>query len=251
MGDMPGNVAKGPVLYYLDRLSRQGDAKKKLRELLDELKFILPKIHQDSENYSLANTLQRHLFEVVEEPHLYPADLRLRATEHLARDWFGRSGGRVLWPEHAPMEPIFCQGLISAIEETEYLQRPMINSHWICAGSHYEVVVSRSFDQVSFLLLTPSLPDNAPPSGLIVPSEQKNNSKMITIMRQNGAFKPGDEIPDYGIVEEVVDDPGRAGDYTSNSGISSYKPVIDPSNILTIRMLPRTSGSYTQQTPMA
>jgi hypothetical protein len=163
MGDMPGYTAKGPVLHYLDRLSREPDAKARLKVLLDELRTLLPGTHSPNAygTANLAETLKTHLFDPFGD-----YSLTQRATDHLANDWFGRKGiADAMWHEHQPMEPIFCQGLITTIEAAIYQggaqekgERPQsfpINSLWVCAGNHYEMVVSQNLDQVTLLILTP------------------------------------------------------------------------------------------------
>jgi len=218
MGDMPGNTAKGPVLHYLDRLSRKPDAKDRLKVLLGELRTILPGTHTPgaSSTANLAETLKTHLFDPFGD-----YSCTQRATDHLANDWFGHNGAaNAMWHEHQPMEPIFCQGLITTLEEAIYqggaqekgerLQSLPINSLWICAGGHYEVTVSQNLDQVTLLILTPG-PEKrgfglkTPPT---VPGYEPHALRVV----KRRFFMDGQAVGDNyegGTIEEVKEDQTR------------------------------------------
>jgi hypothetical protein len=213
MGDMPGHVTKGPLLFYLDRISRESNAKQKLEALLLELRNILPHVHNPSSPYNLATTLKTHLYDAYGD-----YDQAQEATDHLAKDWLAHNGiENAMWHLYQPIEPIFCQGLITTLEEAIYQgQSPgsepakslVINSHWVCAGFVYELVISRSFDQVSLLILTP--PPERRNSGLKAPPEQKKRAKLSVVKRR---FLTAEELKtgraDEGTIEQLKEDPGR------------------------------------------
>lgn len=218
MGDMPGNTAKGPVLHYLDRLSRKSDAKDRFKVLLDELRTILPGTHRPDacSTANLAETLKTHLFDPFGD---YP--LTQKAADHLANDWFGRNGAaNAMWHEHQPMEPIFCQGLITALEEAIYQggaqengERPQslpLNSLWVCVGGHYEVTVSRNLDQITFLILTPGPEKRG--FGLKTPPTAPGYEPHALKVVKRRFFMGGQDIGDKyegGTIEEVQEDQTR------------------------------------------
>jgi hypothetical protein len=123
-----------------------------------------------------------------------------------------------MWHLYQPIEPLFCQGLITTLEEALYQGEPSgskpakslaINSHWVCAGFVFELVISRSFEQVSFLILTP--PPGWRNYDLTAPPEQKKRAKLSVVKRK---FLTANEVKqgktDDGTIEQLKADPGKS-----------------------------------------
>jgi len=72
-----------------------------------------------------------------------------------------------LWPEHQPIEPVFRQGMITAIE---LATRPAagntparllpLNTCWVCAGKDFQMGICATEAQVTCIILTPDLPEH-------------------------------------------------------------------------------------------
>lgn len=156
MADIQGNITKGPVLYYLDQLSRSDASLSRLGMLLEALEQLQPTYR------GLVDVFQQHLF-----PDYDPA--RLEAlNNYLRRYWFDEAQG--WWRSQQPIEPVFCQGLIKALQEainnpiTIAVEDPAqgkrqkalpIDSYWLVVGERFEMTICRSLQQVTLLILTP------------------------------------------------------------------------------------------------
>jgi hypothetical protein len=162
MAFIPGNIAKGPLFYYLDELSRDPDSMNQLVSLLQALEQLQPTFQ------GLIPIFETHLLTD------YDPNDRTRLLDHIRDHWFGGASG--WWPGEQPIEPIFCQGLIKAITEsvnnpltvvdpdTEEAQQHAlpIDTYWICDASHFEVLICRSPQQITLLFLTPPPPIRNP-----------------------------------------------------------------------------------------
>lgn len=163
MADIQGNITKGPVLYYLDQLSRSDASLSRLGMLLEALEQLQPTYR------GLMDVFQQHLF-----PDYDPA--RLEAlNNYLRRYWFDEAQG--WWRSQQPIEPVFCQGLIKALQEainnpiTIAVEDPAqgkrqkalpIDSYWLVVGERFEMTICRSLQQVTLLILTPPPPNPRP-----------------------------------------------------------------------------------------
>ena len=64
------------------------------------------------------------------------------------------------WPDHYPTEPIVRQGTIQAIQVATDANLPM-RSYWMAVGDRFEMLVARSEEQVTRIMLTPPAPATA------------------------------------------------------------------------------------------
>jgi hypothetical protein len=157
MADIVGNITKGPLLYYLDQLSRSDASLSRLGALLAALEQLQPTYR------GLVDVFQQHLF-------LDYDPARMEAlNNYLRRYWFDEVQG--WWRPQQPIEPVFCQGLIKALREAidnpitvedpaqgKRLKALPIDSYWIVVGERFEMTICRSLQQVTLLILTPNPP---------------------------------------------------------------------------------------------
>lgn len=162
MAFIPGNIAKGPLFYYLDELSRRGDSLSLLNNLLEALEQLQPTYQ------GLIPIFQTYILAE------YDPDETRALLDHIRDHWFDVANG--WWPNEQPIEPIFCQGLIKAISESinnpitvadPETQQPQqqalpIDTYWICDANHFEILICRSPQQVTLLFLTPPPPIRNP-----------------------------------------------------------------------------------------
>jgi hypothetical protein len=161
MADLQGHIAKGPVLYYLDQLSRSDASISRLGALRTAIEQLQPTYR------GLVDVLRQHLFADYD-----PA--RVEAlSNYLRSNWFDEAQG--WWRPQQPIEPVFCQGLIKALQES--IDNPItvedpaqgkrqkalpIDSYWIVVGERFEMTVCRSLQQVTLLVMTPPPPNPRP-----------------------------------------------------------------------------------------
>lgn len=140
----PGIFTKGPVLRQMDEVANdptQRDA------FLEALKYSQRDLVTVFVDYGIANDEQ---------------------VAYLRRFWFNPDWANpdsgCWWLEHQPIEPIFRQGIIKAIElatcppdgDTPARILP-INSCWVCAGTEFQMGICATDDQVTCIILTPNL----------------------------------------------------------------------------------------------
>ena len=104
----------------------------------------------------------------------------------LRQAWYNPQGW---WPAHQPIEPIVRQSLIKALDLAVERNLPL-DSHWLCAGNQFQVIVTCNNSQVNRLILTPL------PPGVPVPPTQPTAKMPIWLIKQGtGAESAGDENP--------------------------------------------------------
>ena len=144
----PGIFVKGPVLRRLDEVVNDGPTRR--MAFLEALKYA---------NY-------RNLLQIFMDYGL-PTD---EQAAYLHKYWFNphwadpNSG--CLWPDHQPIEPVFRQGLIKAIElatlpaEGNTPARILpLNTCWVCVGTAFQMGICATDRQVTCIILTPDLPE--------------------------------------------------------------------------------------------
>ena len=83
-------------------------------------------------------------------------------ADHVKEHWYGEDENGY-WPNITKKQEILRAGYIRAVEEViEHLKnkpdQPMpIVSYWICSGSHFQSLVCKSDQQITVILLTPSV----------------------------------------------------------------------------------------------
>ena len=129
---MPGSVAQGPILLKVDAAANDPT---KREAFLTDLK-----------------TWTSDYLEVIQKY------VRLTAGEvdYVKKFWFNPEG---LWPDLQPIEPLHRQGLITAIEVAmeDEAQLP-IASYWVCVSTNFEIILTRTQQQVTRLIITPFPP---------------------------------------------------------------------------------------------
>ncbi len=130
---MPGSVAQGPLTLKIDAAAN--DPTKREAFLAD------------------LNTWTDDYVEVLEKH----ARLTAGEVDYLKKSWFNPEG---LWPDLQPIESPHRQGLITAIEvATEDEAQLPIASYWVCVSTQFEIIVTRTQQQVTRLILTPFPPN--------------------------------------------------------------------------------------------
>lgn len=135
--------------------------------------------------------------------------------EYLRQNWFPQPPDRrdvqgivrafegSWWREFQPIEPIVRQGLIKAIQEA-MLEDLDLDSYWLCpAASDFEVIVSRSANQVTRIIMTPPVPvhiPSSPPAGVPIWIIKRTNKVMETLQDLSGVERLGQHI-----VSEQID----------------------------------------------
>ncbi len=228
MGDMPESTAKGPLLCLLDRLSRERVGGKEPKDNLYNLMIDLQNL--SSVNFMGSTSIfDTHLL----KPFNYGHSAKL--IKHLDDNWFSS-----WWKSYdiQPVEPVFCLGIIKAIQEAIYddstAQNPTIrtegslpiDSYWICIGGQYEMAVSRSKEpeRVLLIILSPE-PDDKKPG---IPLPQGDNPNISIVRRE----KFLGEIPGDGDIKGSHREPGKLG-----------------KNILTIKMKHKKHQEKGKQPP--
>jgi hypothetical protein len=100
---------------------------------------------------------------------------------HLRQAWYNPQGW---WRAHQPIEPIVRQSLIKALELAAERDLP-IESHWLCVGNQFQVIVTCNDSQVIRLILTPPPPD--------IPAQPIDRLPMWIIKQGTGVERAGDE----------------------------------------------------------
>jgi hypothetical protein len=85
------------------------------------------------------------------------AGVTQQEADHLCQTWYSP---QCWWPAHHPMEDKVRRSLIHALELAKDQKLP-INSYWLCAGNHFQVIVTYDKLQVFRLILTPP-PEHVP-----------------------------------------------------------------------------------------
>ncbi len=130
---MPGSIAQGPILLKVDAAAN--DPAKREAFLAD------------------LNTWTDDYVEVLEKH----ARLTAGEVDYLKKSWFNPEG---LWPDLQPIESPHRQGLITAIDvATEDEAQLPIASYWVCVSTHFEIILTRTQQQVTRLIITPFPPN--------------------------------------------------------------------------------------------
>ncbi len=163
---MAGNISKGRILRLLDAVLYTGED---VSAAIAELRAANPRLSQVFRNATaaaLANPAS-HL-NVINAAANNFNNLHQRERAHINAHWFGGlhsnnaqgRKGRSYWPEVPHPEVTVREAYLAALLSNSVsgvLQRPIV-TYWLCAGKHFEVAVCNdSDDQVTVLLMTPSI----------------------------------------------------------------------------------------------
>ncbi len=181
----PGDISKGTIQDKLDKLCNDPS---KRDALLDDLR-------KSPEGY--VDILVKHMLRTSYELESYE-------VSYLRTMWFNKVG---YWKNHQPIEPIYRQGMIKAIEVATQdeqgknrAQALPIDSYWICDGNRVQVFVICNDRQVTRINLTP------PPD----PDRAKVDPSKLTDMAPMWVVKPSRPyVPSFRGAqrdEEVVED---------------------------------------------
>jgi hypothetical protein len=182
--DSSSNTSKGPVCYYLDKLSEREDSCARLRALLEALDS---QSNQASGYGNFVKAFKEHVLD-----HFGISDARKKAIcDYLQSYWFDQNGW---WPQLQPIEPAFTLGVVEALtraieccpdDDSESKARALpIDAFWVTADRGFEVVVTRNSRQVNLLFLTPPPPKPRQPL-VWAPSSE------IWSVREGGASDAG------------------------------------------------------------
>jgi hypothetical protein len=134
MGCIPqqNSVAKGPILYCLDELSKRQDA----AERLDALRTGLQQL--ESRGYQhLNDVLAAYLF-----PGVYEDPRKIAIFQaYLDEYWFNERKATAEFREHQPVAPTFVAGVIKTISLALNEPTPKtIDAWWVVDHPRFEVI---------------------------------------------------------------------------------------------------------------
>ena len=140
-------LAKGPVVYYLDELSKGVDAVQRLEELRNALRASREHGYKD-----VARTLAEHLF----QPFTARSEkLRLYLDDH----WFGEAKPTLEFSDLQPIAPAYAEGLIKTIDLSlaeGHNGRPKpIDGWWIVDHPKFEILNLVNEHCIVLLIMTP------------------------------------------------------------------------------------------------
>jgi hypothetical protein len=141
------HIAKGPLCYYLDALSRGTTSVEKLSALRKAIQDL-----SDNGYNEFVKVFREHVFDEFKE--LTP-DRKTAIVDYLVTNWFNEESG--WWPHLQPIEPVLCLGLIKALDISIQEALP-IDSYWVVIDEGFELTVSQSPQQVTLLIMTPQPP---------------------------------------------------------------------------------------------
>jgi hypothetical protein len=144
-------LAKGPLCYFLDRLSQREDAKPYLEKLREGLLSLKNEGYEDS-----MGVFKSHL--LGEFPEI--KDKIKSIDKHLRTKWFDEEDTG-WWPHLQPIEPVFCTGIVKALDlsigdkEDRKGKLFPIDSYWIVVEDAFEMTVALGVQQVNLFFMTP------------------------------------------------------------------------------------------------
>jgi hypothetical protein len=142
------SYAKGPVLHFLDEMSRRPDA----RALLEHLQRAL----EDKSRSNFSNVheaFDQHLFSPLSVGSATIAGI----SGYLKKHWTDEKSSDTYFPEFQPVAPIVAEGLLKTLELSLAGQpnpKP-IDSWWLLDYPDFRVVNLVSPQQVTLLIKTP------------------------------------------------------------------------------------------------
>lgn len=143
MGDgMAGNLAKGSTLLAMDRIFND---RPRRPEILAAIEKELEGIHS-GRGGSVVDFMQA------------VATLPDDVIEHFRSHVFANEPPG-FWPSYPDKDEIVLRALHKAFE-LAMADDLTIDSYWICAGHHFQTIVTRSAGEVNVCFLTPPLPAN-------------------------------------------------------------------------------------------
>lgn len=154
-------TSKGPILYFLDMMSRRPDG----REMLESLSEALIASRRE-EFADIVSICQNYLFRPLEMPD----DLCEAIAKYLNQYWFDLESNDVYFPSLQPVAPILGEGIIKSIElsvkegnrgKSRKRAKPgamPIDSWWLVDHPDVKVVNLVSPQQITHLFMTPRPP---------------------------------------------------------------------------------------------
>jgi len=141
------SVAKGPVVHYLDELSKGADARQRLQDLQKALK-----VGRERPYHDLATIFAEHLF----QPFIARSE-RLRT--YLNDYWFDDRRPTVEFGELQPIAPAYAEGIIKTIDLSlggmrDGRPKP-IDAWWVVDHPKFEMLNLVNEHCVVLLIMTP------------------------------------------------------------------------------------------------
>jgi hypothetical protein len=160
-------VAKGPVTYCLDELSKKPDARTLLGDLRDAIIALGGKVNSDFSG--LEDVLAKKLLEpIYTGKNEYKVD---KVRQYLKTYWFDEATG--WWPHFQPVSAIYANGLLKTLNASLQGSQPQpipIESYWFIGHTNVELVTLVNERQVTILIATP--PPGVAPSGIFGESSE-------------------------------------------------------------------------------
>ncbi len=148
-GGMPGNIEKGFILRRLGEVMSIPGNKQALDDAKRDLLATQPAPNQQQYENPLSELGQTYLG----SSHVRDID-----KVHLERHWFNPRSGACWWIDQQPIDPIVRNGIVQAIDLRLANMDLPVDCYWICAGESMEVISCVSGNQITLLILTPSVP---------------------------------------------------------------------------------------------
>ncbi len=151
------HLSKGPLCYFLDKLSRQEDSLASLSALRKAIMELEPRGYQGFIQVFTEHVFNK--FDIISEH-------QKAILDYLNDYWFNETSG--WWPQLQPIEPVFCTGLIKVLDlsigDTPERDRGTakkalpIDSYWIIIDDCIEMAAALSPEQVNLFIMTPAPP---------------------------------------------------------------------------------------------
>jgi len=146
-------ASKGPILYYLDEMSKRPNA----RELLERFGRALAE-GAGSDYGDLIMTCDHHLFSPLKVESVQ------KISDYLRIYWFDPSSADIYFPALQPIAPVLAIGIAKAIELSLRQEGAVIpiDSWWIVDQPDVKVTNLVSPRQITLLFSTPRPPGSYP-----------------------------------------------------------------------------------------
>lgn len=167
---MAGNISKGRIIRLLDAVLYTGENVEATITALGNANPRLSIVFTNAVNAALANS-NSHLSGLnnsAVSPRNYNS-LHIKEKQHIDKHWFGGAHkndpqgkkGRSYWPGIQSPQITVREAYLAALklgtDNAGVITRP-IATYWLCAGTHFEVVVCADrTEQITVMLLTPSI----------------------------------------------------------------------------------------------
>jgi hypothetical protein len=172
-----GRIVKGPIHQKVDAVINERNAAGQYHRRAQFLADVVA-----------AATADDYLDLIMSQAGVTPEE-----STYLRTTWYNE-GVSGLWPWLQPIYPILQRGLIKAIEVAQQAPALPIDSYWSPASTQVEVLVTRSPQQVTRLILTPAT---------MAPTRNRPHPAPLWVIRRGSAQTQVGDFTNDEIVEAV------------------------------------------------